>query len=86
MAKSWWHDPSYDPMQDLADCKHNLQLMAPALRQHAEVIEQLMQQNDVLNRAVNTHKLEIALLCKQVIDLRKQVIVANNQGVCRELR
>lgn len=84
--RNWWHDPSYDPMQDLHDCKHNLQLMAPALRQHAEVIEQLVQQNDVLNRAVNTHKLEIALLCKQVIDLRREVFVANNPNVSRELR
>jgi hypothetical protein len=86
MAKAWWIDPTYDPMQDLADCKHNLQLMAPALKQHAEVIEQLMQQNDLLSRAVNTHKLEIALLSKELINLRRDVFVANNPNVSRELR
>ena len=71
--RNWWHDPSYDPMQDLHDCKHNLHLMIPALRQHAEIIEQLIQQNNALTRTVDQDRLEIALLSKEVVNLRRLV-------------
>lgn len=74
--RNWWHDPSYDPMQDLHDCKHNIKLMAPALKQHAEIIEELIRQNNALTRTMQQDRLEIALLSKEIVNLRKLVHTA----------
>ena len=72
-SKPWWIDPSYDPMQDLENCKHNIELMAPAVRQHADIITDLILQNSKLTNVVQQDRLEIALLSKEVLTLRNRL-------------
>ena len=73
MAKPWFVDPSWDPMQDLENCKEALSLMAPAVKNHSEVIGELINQNNNLADIVQQDRLEIALLTAEVMRLRKEI-------------
>jgi len=75
MAKEtpWWVDPTWDPMQDLQNCKNNIELMAPAVKQHADVISDLIFQNSKLTNVVQQDRLEIALLSKEMMSMRKRI-------------
>jgi hypothetical protein len=73
MAKAWWLDPSWDPMQDLENCKESIGMMAPAVRQHSDVISELIKQNNALTDIVHQDRLEIAMLTHEVLRLRQRV-------------
>jgi cell shape-determining protein MreC len=60
---SHWIDPTFDPLQELHDCKqeiltlkqqqfefqHNLLQVAQAFNQHSQLVKQLLEQNRDLN-------------------------------------
>ena len=79
--EKWWVDPTYDPMQDLHDCKHNISLLAPAMKQHAEVINELIRQNSKLTDIVHQDRLEIALLSKELLNLRNRIQILETMPI-----
>lgn len=56
LQPKWWINPDYDPMQDLNDCKHNINLMIPALQIHANEIKKLKQENINLKKELRIQK------------------------------
>lgn len=79
--EKWWVDPTYDPMQDLHDCKNNINLMAPAMQQHAKVISELINQNNKLTDIVQQDRLEIALLSKEMLNLRNRLLILETMPI-----
>ena len=81
MSAKWWIDPSYDPMQDLQDCKHNQSLMIPALEEHAQAIRQLTDKHNRMVKQLQantqtirqlTHELQVTRLlleCEKIAPL-----------------
>jgi hypothetical protein len=62
----WWIDPAYDPMQDLNDCKHNLNLMMPALEEHRDHIRQLTSQNQQILELVKQDRRMIKNMADEI--------------------
>lgn len=86
VPEKWWVDPTYDPMQDLHDCKYNISLMAPAVKQHAEIINELIRQNSKLTEIVEQDRIEIALLAKRVLDLTHRIEILQMQPISNVLK
>ncbi len=66
----WWHDPAFDPMQDLENCKHNISLMAPALEEHRDHIRQLTSQNQQVLELVKQDRRMIKSMADEIKMLR----------------
>ena len=70
MSDKWWVDPTYDPMQDLQDCKHNQSLMIPALEEHAHVLRDVLKQQQALRTLLKNDRKIIQKLTQEVNLLR----------------
>jgi ABC-type transporter Mla subunit MlaD len=75
--ESWWIDPTYDPMQDLYDCKREITNLISALNQlisahnqNTEMIAQLTQQNRQLLEMYAKSMAEINTLQRDIDQLQ----------------
>jgi hypothetical protein len=70
MTEKWYVDPSWDPMQDLADCKHNISVMVPALEEHATVIKSMLGEQRVQTLLIKRQMAELDMLKQEIHSLR----------------
>lgn len=75
---SWFIDPSFDPLQELQDCRERSELaltnthqLAAAFNDQSEMIKILSEQNRSLITMISKANLEIVDLIQQVEELRK---------------
>jgi hypothetical protein len=79
MSQKWWVDPAWDPMQDLTDCKQNISLMVPALEEHAQVLRNVVKQQQALRTLLKNERQIVSKLTQEVSLLRLMLEAQENK-------